>query len=310
MDPETHAKELRPYRVSALLACHNRKDFTLRCLESLAQQAGRGPAEGHAEKPEAAKFELQVFLVDDGSTDGTAEAAAKAWPGIHVIAGTGELFWCGGMRVAWQHAQAGDPDYYLLLNDDTTLEPDTIKCLLQLAPTPQSEVIAVAPIADPDTGEVVCGGHIGHEDAPRVPTGDPLDCDTMNANCALVPRAVWQKVGMFHDGFTHAMGDYDYGFEAKRRGVRVVQAGKVLGRSKPNDQAGTWQDASLPKHERLRLLWSSHKRGLPFREWNLYCRRNYGWIWPYRCISPALHVLFSLRMVACYYSAEVAVSAL
>lgn len=298
MQCETHTKEERPYRIAALLACHNRKELTMRCLESLAQQTGRVLAEGRVGKSVPAQFELQVFLLDDASTDGTADAAARAWPDIHVIAGTGELFWCGGMRVAWQHAQACDPDYYLLLNDDTTLEQDAIKCLLELAPSPQSEVIAVAPVADLETGEVVCGGHLGHEEHPLQPNGLPLDCDTMNANCSLVPRAVSRKVGIFHSGFTHAMGDYDYGFEATRLGVRIVQAGRVLAHTKPNDRASTWLDTSLPMSQRLRLLWSDPKGGLPFQEWCLYCRRNYGWIWPLRCVSPTLRVLFSLRAFA------------
>ena len=47
--------------IAVLITCYNRKDKTLLCLESLFKQQGLG-----------IDFSLAVFLVDDGSTDGTA----------------------------------------------------------------------------------------------------------------------------------------------------------------------------------------------------------------------------------------------
>ena len=41
------------------MACHNRRLKTLKCLESLERQHNEG------------SFTLAIYLVDDGSTDGT-----------------------------------------------------------------------------------------------------------------------------------------------------------------------------------------------------------------------------------------------
>ena len=310
-------------RIAALLTCHNRRELTVACLRALRDQVlpgwnpagsggpvARGGLKGESASPSSpnsappsatsaqtsdfsfqpSDFSLEVFLVDDGSTDGTAEAVREIWPEANIIRGDGSLYWCGGMRVAWAEAAKADPDYYLLLNDDTIIAADAIAELLALAPSPHDEVIAVAPIADPETGEVACGGHLKHAPRPVIPLGSPATCDTMNANCVLVPRAVYQKIGIFHRIYTHAMGDLDYGFLATRNGIRVMQAGRVLGQSTTNTTERTWLDRNLPRRERFRLLWFSPK-GLPFREWATYCRRNMGWIWPYRCVSPALRIL-------------------
>lgn len=270
-------------RIAVLLACHNRREKTVECLESLRLQQSSEVSGPHCQ--------LEIFLLDDGSSDGTAEAALAVWPDANIIPGDGSLFWCGGMRVAWTEAAKTDPDYYLLVNDDTVLDPRALVQLIAVAPSPDDRVIAVAPIADPDTGEVLFGGHRGHDLRPIIPAGTPAACDTMNANCTLVPRAVFREIGMLHSAFTHSMGDFDYGFTAKRSGIKILQCGRILGRCRPNAETGSWRDRALPKTSRLRLLWCSPKHGLPFLEWCAYCRRNHGWKWPFRCLSPTLRVL-------------------
>lgn len=315
-------------RIAALLTCHNRREMTVACLRSLRAQIlpGWNPGgssgwqvPGGEERKESQRdispehmaqspafdtsnsrpitrhslpnrYVIEVYLVDDGSTDGTAEAAREIWPEAKIIQGDGNLYWCGGMRLAWAEAARTDPHYYLLLNDDTLINSDAISELLALAPSPDEEVIAVAPIADPDTGDVFCGGHQGHAPRPVIPSGHPAVCSTMNANCVIVPNVVFKKIGMFHEVYTHAMGDLDYGFLATRNGICVIQAGKVLGKSKPNSPIKTWRDTSLPRRERFRHLWK-HPKGLPFREWATYCRRNHGALWPLRSITPALRIV-------------------
>ena len=52
-------------RIAAVMAVHNRRDLTLACLDSLrAQQLAGGT--------------LDVFVLDDASTDGTAAAVSRA----------------------------------------------------------------------------------------------------------------------------------------------------------------------------------------------------------------------------------------
>lgn len=66
--------------------------------------------------------ELDVFLCDDGSKDGTGDLVASDFPQVKVVQGTGDLYWNGGMSLAWKTAvQTGDYDFFLWLNDDTFL---------------------------------------------------------------------------------------------------------------------------------------------------------------------------------------------
>jgi GT2 family glycosyltransferase len=265
-------------RIAALLTCHNRSGKTSACLRSLRNQVGFAIEE----------FHLSVFLVDDGCTDGTAAAALEIWPKATIITGDGKLFWCGGMRKAWEAASATDPDFYLLLNDDTALFSDAIRSLLAICPTPETTAIAVGAICDPHTGEWTYGGL--QSDTPFIGNGDsPRLCRTMNANCALVPRAVFKTIGMFLHAYQHAMGDMDYGLLASKRGIRVLETPAFVGECKRNSAAGTWRDNSLPRFERMKKLLS-HK-GLPPRAWLFYCCRNCGHEWLRYFITPYLRVL-------------------
>lgn len=265
--------------VTALLTCFNRRDQTQACLRHLFAQA----LPPH--------ITVSAVIVDDGSSDGTSEAVRSEFPKTSLLQGDGSLYWCGGMRKAWTEAAADNPEFYFLLNDDTVLKPEAVKVLLDIAESPDSRVIAVAAIRDDRTGAWTYGGIRGASGAVTV-SGSPETCDTFNANAALIPRAVYQEIGMFHEAYTHAMGDFDYGYEASRHGIRVIQSPGFLGTCRRNMTTGTWKDKTLSRGERFRRLQSP--KGLPWKEWVLYNRRNSGCLWPYRCITPYLRIFLGL----------------
>lgn len=262
-------------RITALLTCHNRRALTLTCVGRLLRQ--ELPAGAH----------LGVVLVDDGSTDGTADAVRGAFPEVRVLEGPGNLYWCGGMRVAWSEAASSDPDYYLLVNDDTVIDDQAVRTLLELAGGPEQRVIAVATIADEKTGQVNYGA-VSDKTGLLGPS-DEGDCDTFNANCVIVTRGVFRELGMFHGAYTHAMGDTDYGIQARRRGISIRKSDRFLGTCGSNAVTGTWRDKTLPRLRRLKLL--QQPKGLPFPEWRVFTRRNYGRRWLYYTVSPFLRIL-------------------
>ena len=105
-------------RLAILMTCHNRKESTIVCLELLFNN----------ELP--VNFNIDVFLVDDGSTDGTTAAVNTAFPKVIVIKGNGQLFWNRGMRLAWEQATLNKQyDFYLWLNDDIELFKDSLEVI-------------------------------------------------------------------------------------------------------------------------------------------------------------------------------------
>lgn|ERR1035441_351907 len=248
--------------IAALITCHNRKAKTIACLNRLFSQT----------LPLA--YIVNVYLVDDNCTDGTAEAVQEEHPGVTILKGDGSLFWCKGMRLAWEHAAKEDPEFYLWLNDDTLLGPNCLATLLAVwnesAGSDVTACIVVGSCRDPISAEHSYGGQLlrGHHPAklsPIVPDVAGMKrCDTFNGNCVLVGRAAFRTLGMMRP-FKHAMADTDYGLTAARLGVRLVVAPGYLATCRSHSEQESWQCRGLPRKERWRMLLG-HK-GLPPGDW-------------------------------------------
>jgi GT2 family glycosyltransferase len=279
-----------PVTIAVLLTCYNRREHTLACLDSIHANAVAGVS-------------VNVYLVDDASTDGTAEAVAVAYPDVHVSVSSGDLFWGGGMRLAFNRAVPASPDFLLWINDDVTLYPDALARLLiasNAIPAEQRErSIVVGSSRDPITGETTYGGVERTDRLRRMAFSliEPKDtvqpCETMNGNIVLVPRSVYQILGNIDRRFTHAMGDYDYGLRAGVAGCHVFIAPGHLGTCRLNLAVGSFFDTQLSRRERIRLAFSP--KGLPPAQWATLCRRYAGPLWPANALLPYVRMMVQRR---------------
>ncbi len=275
-------------RIAALAASYNRKELTLASLQSLFGQRG------------VAHIELTVFLVDDASRDGTAEAVAARFPQVRVLRGDGNLFWNGAMRVAFDGAMREGFDAYLWFNDDSRFYEDALSRLLDHAEQAASKgvnAIVAGSMLDPHTGKTSYGGFRIFERGFRwslqtlsPDETDALPCDTINGNFTLLPAAIVGKLGNLDPIFRHQFGDVDYGLRARKGGFQLLVAPGYLGECLSNSDEHTWRDRSWPRQKRWAQLMSP--KGAPIREWIHFTRRHYGWRWPLYAISPYFKTLF------------------
>lgn len=275
-------------KLAVLITCHNRRETTVACLEALyANTLAPGIA-------------MAAILVDDASTDGTADAVRASFPAVEVLEGNGDLFWNGGMHLAFAHALERGFDAYLWLNDDTFLDPGALMTLIDawrdqdLAP--EGRAILIGTTRDPDSGLVTYGGlDVGGRWRPLrlipvLPGKTPRACATMNGNCVLIPDAVARDLGNLDPVFSHAMGDIDYGLRARARGIPLWIVPGFVGACHGPGPGETWHDRRLP----IRVRWKKllGRKGLPPRSWLVLTRRHGGILWPLHWMSPYLKVLF------------------
>lgn len=277
-------------KIAVLIACHNRRGKTIACLQRLAAAAINS------------KVEIQTFLFDDGSTDGTSEAVQQLDSTIEIIRGDGSYFWNRSMHHLFGMALKRQFHSYLWLNDDTMLMPDAFTHLKNAVLFAESnDAIVVGAINDPVTGMVTYGGlrDVNPNLRPFLaslvtPSAQPQDIDVMNGNVVLIPHKIALKVGNLDPIFEHGMGDTDYSKRAKKMGFRLLLTSAYVGTCARNAIQGTHNDLTLSTRQRLKQMFS--RKGLPWRSWLTMCWRYGGVLWPVHFLWGYIKVLYGKKL--------------
>ena len=66
---------MKKANLAVIMTCYNRRNTTLACLNALYQQ----------------KNHCDIYLTDDGSSDGTTEAVKAEYPEVQILQGNGNL---------------------------------------------------------------------------------------------------------------------------------------------------------------------------------------------------------------------------
>jgi GT2 family glycosyltransferase len=224
--PSAKDELLRQHRdpvVRALIPVHNRLEYTRACLRCLEEQ----------DYPQ-----LEVVVIDDGSTDGTAQALATEFPDVTVLRGDGQLWWTGAVWWGVTEAlRAGAPDdFVLFINNDTTFEPDYVSTLVRVSREREGAIvgsllrswtdrslISFGPVISWPRAEVYELAAIT-DDPERLCEQDTIDTlDALPGRGLLVPAAVFRRVGNFRRRLLpHYIADYEFAARAKRHGEKLI----------------------------------------------------------------------------------------
>lgn len=103
--------------VTVIVLCWNGIEDTVECLRSLEEVEYSG---------------TRLVVVDNGSTDSTAEIVRSAFPDVEVIETGENLGYAVGNNVGIVHALESGADAVLLLNNDTVVDQRFLRPMLEL----------------------------------------------------------------------------------------------------------------------------------------------------------------------------------
>lgn len=261
-------KEKLQYQIAVLLTCYNRREKTLEFLKSLVGQ------------DYFSLLDIDIYLLDDASTDGTGTAVKNEYPFIHVVEGTGSLFWAGGMRTVWRYAMAiRSYNLYLIFNDDVVLFDDSLERLItQYSHLDGKGTIMVGSTMSRETKKLTYGGNIHYNIKhckyyrAEPDTNKAIVCHSCNANILLVDKATVDKMGIFPDYYVHCLADFDYTITAYKSGINVLIAPGYYGYCE-DDHGANWKSGNIPLRKRIDYLYSP--KGLAYKEYLYYIRKHF-----------------------------------
>lgn len=215
----------------------NRKDDTIRCLESL-------------EKIQNPNIKIQIIVVDNGSTDGSIEEIKNQKPKIknlNIIENKKNLGFAAGNNTGIKYAMENGVDFVLILNNDTLVDKSLLVHLIKAAEKYKnagvfSPKIYFAPgfefrkerYSKKDLGKVIwyAGGIIDWDNVLASNRGvDEVDkgqhdkiteIDFATGACMFVRREVLQEVGLFDERYFMYFEDADLSQRAKRYDWKVL----------------------------------------------------------------------------------------
>lgn len=209
--------------VSIIVLNYNRRDDTLDCLRSLE----------HLHYPN-----VDVIVVDNGSTDGSIEAIKALYPSpdhITLIETGANLGFTGGNNIGIEHALAKGADYIMLLNNDTIVAPDMLNIMIDVMQASPDIGVSGPMIYYYDIPDVIwsAGGTIdwskglpnmvGLNEDDKAQYGlAPREVDFVTGCALLVRRDVWEKVGLLDDKFFMYYEETQWCVRAGRHGFKIV----------------------------------------------------------------------------------------
>jgi GT2 family glycosyltransferase len=217
-----------------VIPVYNRRHFTQQCLLFLRDQTYKAH---------------RVVVVDDGSTDGTAELLREDFPEVTVVTGNGNLWWAGGTNAGIRYIQQmgwlQPQDFVLMLNDDVQLAPDYLTNLMQAAADNPLCVVGSVSIDVQNPNQLTyAGSRLNLVSAKMTDLAKirfhnqvsalakeqlywPSDC--LPGRGMLVPAAVFDAIGLLDEArFQHHMADLDFSMRASKAGFPLVMAASCV----------------------------------------------------------------------------------
>ena len=254
--------------VGVVILNWNGKEDTLSCLESLFKCTY--PA-------------LNVYLVDNGSVDGTISAVKESFgnkTNLSIIDNGANLGYAGGNNTGMRRAVADNMEYVLLLNNDTEVDPGFIEPLVEaLNSNPDvgavtSKIYFISPnnkiwffggAINRNTG---LGGPVGGQVIDNGQLNQPVECDYVSGCVLLTRREILQEVGYLDDDYFYLCEDVDFCFRLSDVGYRILAIPESIVWHKVTASLQGGEESPVRLYFRSRnqmLLVSKNKKGFrPF----------------------------------------------
>ncbi|MGB0385256.1 MAG: glycosyltransferase family 2 protein [Ardenticatenaceae bacterium] len=234
--------------VSVIIPAWNGHEHLESCLSALLRQS---------------YSPLEVIVVDNASSDGSADLVEKKFPAVRLIRNAKNLGFGGGCNTG---LRAAEGKILILLNQDTIVEPEWTGALVEVFEADPTIGIAGGKAFYPDGTIQHAGGYVdkhgvGHHYGYRKPDNGQFDqirdVDFVTGATLAISRQAFERIGELDDGFRPAyFEDVDWCYRARHAGFRTVYVPEARLIHQEESKAGDESDEGkyLMQRNRIRFV--------------------------------------------------------
>lgn len=204
-------------KVFVIVLCYNGVDLTLGCLETIQQQ----------DYPN-----LEICLVDNGSTDGSIEILSQKYPQAHWVKNYENLGYALGNNRGVEYALEAGAEVVFLVNNDTRLEKECVSRLVETL-IKDTQIGIIGPMVytwDGDKTISSAGGQVDWKmaDAVNVGMGEKdtgqyrgRTVDFINGCGIMITRDAIQQAGLLDAKLFMYWEETDWCLRVKSKGFKI-----------------------------------------------------------------------------------------
>jgi len=203
----------------------------------------------------------EVVVVDNGSSDNSAQIIPPAFPSIHFIETGKNLGYAEGNNVGIRYALEKGADFLFILNNDTTVSPTILEAFLKRDAPLQGGKAHL--MHDPNTLDHLGGNWnvtkgefdlVGAK-APASEWITPITLDYVCGVALFIKAEVFKKVGLFEPRFFLFWEECDFCMRAKKEGYLATVCPEAILYHKVSASFTGGKPHSTYFWWRNRLLW-------------------------------------------------------
>jgi len=203
---------------------------------------------------------FEVIVVDNCSTDGSAEAARSKW-NFKLIKNKKNVGYCAGNNIGIRNANG---EFVVLLNNDTVVHPQWLKELLTTATRSKADFCQPKIIMLDDPKIINSAGNVLHmagfglmRGAGEVDKGQydaQEKISSLHGACIFVSKDAIADVGLLDENFFSWNEDTDWAWRALLRGFKLVYVSRALVKHKYGEAWGFGTPKKFYYAERNRII--------------------------------------------------------